>query len=110
MSIGRTVNSELKKVFPGVKFSVISDYDRVHISWTNGPSSKNDFTKEELENILTCVNAISYNNEASSLTLKSSQDKIQSLIDNYCEHDTIGGEIDLFIDTCSKCNAFILSK
>ena len=40
MSIGRTVKSELKKVFPGVKFSVISDYDCVRISWTNGPSAK----------------------------------------------------------------------
>ena len=42
--------------------------------------------------------------------LNGLDEKLCSMINNYCEHDTIGGEIDLFIDTCSKCNAFILSK
>lgn len=40
MSIGRIVKAELKKAFPGVKFSVTSDYDSVKINWTNGPSQK----------------------------------------------------------------------
>lgn len=36
MKIGRIVKSELKKVFPNVKFSVTSDYNCVRINWTNG--------------------------------------------------------------------------
>ncbi len=38
MTIGKIVKSELKKLWPKVKFSVTSDYNSVRIRWTNGPS------------------------------------------------------------------------
>lgn len=40
MTIGRIVKAELKKAFPGVKFSVTSDYNSVNVSWTNGVTYK----------------------------------------------------------------------
>jgi hypothetical protein len=40
MKIGAIVKAELKSEFPGVKFSVTSDYNAVRVSWTNGPSHK----------------------------------------------------------------------
>lgn len=40
MKIGKIVKAELKKAFPGVKFSVTSDYNSVNIHWTNGVTCK----------------------------------------------------------------------
>jgi len=62
----------------------------------------NDFTKEELEFIKRCVKPFSW-------LWKDDFDeivhKIQSLIDNYCEHD---GEIgkDYAAEKCMKCGAY----
>jgi hypothetical protein len=58
----------------------------------------NDFTKEELEDIDTCV--FNWNiNHKSIDGFQKLRDKIQSMIDNYCEHEdkeNIGG-------WCWKC-------
>lgn len=35
---GKTLKAELTKAFPGVKFSVTSDYNSIRISWTDGPT------------------------------------------------------------------------
>lgn len=40
----------------------------------------NDFTKEELENILNACMDVQYN-------LNTLEDKIRSMIKNYCEHE-----------------------
>ena len=50
----------------------------------------NDFTKEELKKIFKCIDQLYDLCEAELL------DKIQSLIDNYCEHESID-EFDLFM-------------
>lgn len=61
----------------------------------------NDFTKEELTILYLSISGENY---------RKLKDKLQSMIDSYCEHDLSGGEVEEFIDTCSKCNAFILRE
>lgn len=70
----------------------------------------NEFTKQELEDIRDCIDYAYRSNPISpriSLTLRN---KIQSMIENYCAHDSNGGECEIFLDTCSKCNAFMLRE
>jgi len=67
----------------------------------------NDFTKEELSILYRSLNhmlEINYFIQPSSFELLN---KIQSLIDNYCEHEN-GGELEIFIDVCKKCNSYLL--
>jgi len=66
----------------------------------------NDFTKEELERILQGVSW--WLDGDTAIYSESLINKIQSMIDNYCEHDTCAGEVEIFADTCSKCNALVL--
>ena len=47
----------------------------------------NDFTKEELEKIQICIEDKRHKKPIFYLCLQSLSDKIQSLIDNYCEHE-----------------------
>ena len=68
----------------------------------------NDLTKEELENILTCVNAVSYNNKQSAETLKSSKEKLKSMIDNYCEHLESKENHNPSVMECKKCGDFFV--
>ena len=71
----------------------------------------NDFTKEELNMMADGIVLLKIKCNMSDNIFKQLNgldEKLCSMINNYCEHDTIGGEIDLFIDTCSKCNAFML--
>jgi hypothetical protein len=50
-----------------------------------------DFTKEELEEIVHMVNDINNGSQGHGLELNFDlRDKIQSMIDNYCEHEFIG--------------------
>jgi hypothetical protein len=70
----------------------------------------NEFTKEEL-NDLWCglgwlIEARAYHKHKPIYDLRQ---KIQSMIDNYCEHED-GGEIDIFVDVCRKCNAYLLRE
>lgn len=61
----------------------------------------NDFTKEELKEILACVCNIDGNVLA----------KLQSMINNYCEHEyslTINGACCSLI--CSKCNKVYINE
>ncbi len=65
----------------------------------------NNLTKEELENIVTCVRAVSYNNEQSAITLKSAKDKLESMIDNYCEHLWVSDSTHMPFGTiCVSCS------
>jgi hypothetical protein len=50
----------------------------------------NDFTKEELEDI-------SYAIEMASLNNFSLKDKLESMIENYCEHEWVNG---VYCDIC----------
>lgn len=72
----------------------------------------NEFTKKELETIIDAFNFIY--GAPSWRTIEGwddeLQDKIQSMIDNYCEHNESGGEVEIFVDTCSKCNAYLLRE
>lgn len=68
----------------------------------------NDFTKEELKELiygLYCRTKLD-----GHLVNKFLYEKLQSIIDNYCEHDNCGGEVEIFVDTCSKCKAFMLRE
>jgi hypothetical protein len=62
----------------------------------------NDFTKEELEELVMWSKHLAGYNPALL-------NKIQSLIDNYCDHED-GGEIEIFVDVCRKCNAYLLRE
>ncbi len=64
----------------------------------------NDFTKEELNILRAAMGEILFFPETKRVI-----NKIQSLIDNYCEHEC-NGEVETFIDTCRKCNAYLLRE
>ncbi len=70
----------------------------------------NDFTKTELQNIylMACYYASNPINQKESQVLL--MNKIQAMIKNYCEHDDHGGEVEIFIDTCKKCDAYVLRE
>ena len=66
----------------------------------------NEFTKEELEHLLLWRKSILYTKKPSKEIIKENDilgNKIQSMIDNYCDHD---GEIgkDYPAEKCMKCN------
>ena len=61
----------------------------------------NDFTKEELKQILYCVARTTLNHD---LDLKGLNIKIQRMFDYYCEHEWRKG-VHLFNDIyCTKCD------
>ena len=62
----------------------------------------NEFTKEEL-GIIACNLCV--NPKTVNILIK-----LESMIDNYCEHNAEGGEVEIFVDTCSKCSAYILRE
>lgn len=76
-----------------------------------GISDMNDFTKEELQIIhLDMTTYIRINRILTeSPSHKSLRDKIESMIDDYCEHEC-NGEVEIFIDTCCKCKAYLLRE
>lgn len=58
----------------------------------------NDFTKEELEDLIFCVK---YHTDYQGDSIQENLiNKIQSLIDNYCKHEWREG----MCQTCIKCN------
>ncbi len=66
----------------------------------------NDFTKEELQIIVDCVKGFAWDCEANIDTTCKLKAKIQSMIDNYCEH-IHGGEAEIFVDVCNKCDSLL---
>ncbi len=68
----------------------------------------NGFTKEELIEIAEYCNWQPCNTAHSDFR-RNLRIKIQFMIDNYCGHDEEGGEIEIFVDTCKKCDAYLLS-
>ena len=64
----------------------------------------NDFTKEELQIILLDMNT--YIHRAGILTVPKHhmalRDKIESMIDNYCEHENYK-EDEWMVKVCQKC-------
>lgn len=68
----------------------------------------NDFTKEELINIEKALyKQLPCGEDASSLASKLIL-KLQSMIDNYCEHECIHEfkRREMNIDLCEKCKSF----
>lgn len=67
----------------------------------------NDFTKEELEDIGSCIYAVRSSSSISEMTYGLLQEKVQAMIDNYCDHESFTGsciKIDgVALKTCSKC-------
>jgi len=64
----------------------------------------NDFTKEELEELLNGYQLHKYNNRHNWPSLDLCK-KLQSLIDNYCEHSDASidiGEAPVVCNTCGK--------
>lgn len=62
----------------------------------------NDFTKDELRNILIWANYYCMDSLESQEVCRSFINKIKSMIDNYCEHTIIN--IDESCKPCIKCN------
>ena len=62
----------------------------------------NEFTKEELREIYGCVNSIVAINAQSKAYYSPLANKIQSMIDNYCEHEPY--ETSALINYCYKCD------
>jgi len=64
----------------------------------------NDFTKEELQYLHECI----YERPLwVTETMDKMREKLQSLIDNYCEHETrnVLSENGMwFVEKCKKCN------
>ncbi len=65
----------------------------------------NDFTKEELELIFECVDADFYKTNWSRNMYEVLINKIQCMIDNYCEHDweNICCQCEMDNIYCHKC-------
>ncbi len=59
----------------------------------------NEFTKHELELIAECVEADFYHSNWSKSMYEPLINKIQSIIDNYCEHRLTTG--------CGTCSGFM---
>ena len=70
----------------------------------------NDFTKEELKfisNTIDCYQSDGGLNMDEIPTCESAKEKIQSMINNYCEHGykkTLDKSGMFFISICHKCN------
>lgn len=64
------------------------------------------FDREELENILTCVNAVSSTNSESEYTLSSCREKLKKRIENYCEHEFVSECKECCIFYCKNCDVF----
>lgn len=63
----------------------------------------NDFTKEELELIAECVESDFYHTNWSRSMYDPLMLKLQSMIENYCDHDGKIGK-DYPGEKCMKCN------
>ncbi len=65
---------------------------------------QNEFTKEDLQEIKRCVVYMTKGGTTPySLFTLEVKKKIQSMIDNYCEHDFHHCLSPLNIETCHKC-------
>ena len=68
----------------------------------------NDFTRDELQYLLEMVDSIKIVNR--SVNDDELQEKLQSMIDNYCEHNFIGyAEGQATFPYCNKCCKAILN-
>lgn len=66
----------------------------------------NEFTIQELNFIHEMIRKYQH----ADLTIYNEVfNKIQFLIDSYCEHEC-NGEVEVFIDTCSKCKSYLLRE
>lgn len=76
----------------------------------------NDFTKEELRHFDYSLEQFRFSciNPEYEEKIKKLRYKVQSMIDNYCEHDFIAFLQDQnnepFVDKCMKCHELRLSK
>lgn len=64
-----------------------------------------DFTKSELETLMKIIDKVepfSYIEGSASLSMK-----IQSMIDNYCEHAQTYPDYDVVPERCRKCMALL---
>ena len=64
----------------------------------------NDFTKEELQDLHALLYGGMHDDHPVPDYLIILQDKIKSMIDNYCEHERIGQVSDVdYVNICTKC-------
>ena len=61
----------------------------------------NDFTKEELECLLLTLDKVLI--ASRKIQQDALQNKLQSMIDNYCEHERTRFVMDVGIDKCVTC-------
>jgi len=67
----------------------------------------NDFTKDELETIYLDMNhsVLKYGKENVAPFYLELRDKVENMIDNYCEHER-HGDFHVCVDKCIKCGDF----
>ena len=66
----------------------------------------NDFTKYELHSLLWAIGYVRERTNNCGDTMRALKPKIQSLIDNYCEHEP-HGDFHECVDRCRKCGAIV---
>ncbi len=70
----------------------------------------NDFTKEELDDLRLGINALISEGSCDSTwnaDIRALKIKIQSLIENYCEHEKTEFIMDVGIDRCTNCGVTV---
>jgi hypothetical protein len=66
----------------------------------------NDFTKEELKELLDAIRWKLGEGQADSLTFPL-EAKLKSMIDNYCEHELVRIDYDCNPDRCVTCQEIV---
>lgn len=63
----------------------------------------NEFTKEELECLLDCCRTAVFSNYGTDAIVGNVWEKLQSMIDNYCEHEyKLSNEWHFICNKCSR--------
>jgi hypothetical protein len=70
----------------------------------------NDFTKTDLTEIYRCLKYMT-NGETTPYSCHTISliKRVRTMIESYCEHEC-NGEVEIFVDTCRKCNAYLLRE
>ena len=63
----------------------------------------NDFTKEELEDIYNCIDVYCWGSPVSKAVHELLMNKIQYMIDDYCDHEPEEWSKQLTFQKCKKC-------
>ena len=68
----------------------------------------NDFTIEELKDILSCIESIRSSSTISFMNYGALQEKVKSMIDRYCDHHDSTPNHDYEVEKCNKCGKLFI--